>query len=78
MFSPDLPSYEVALTDLEPVQDESERIAEFLRNPYDMATRTDISGDWPIQRSLVLEAAERMANPNLASAPLKNCAAAML
>lgn len=78
IYSPDLPSYEEALTELEPVQDESERIAEFLRNPYDMATRTHISEEWPVQRSLVLEAAERMANPSLASAPLENCAAAML
>jgi hypothetical protein len=78
MYSPNLPSYEEALTELEPVQDDSERIAEFLRNPYDMATRTDTSGDWPIRRSLVLEAAERTANPTLASAPLENCAAAMI
>ena len=78
MYSANLPSYEEALTDLAPVQNESELIAEFLRNPYGMATRTDTCGHRPIQRSLVMEAAERLANPSLASAPLGNCAAAML
>ena len=78
IYSPDLPSYEEAMITLDPVKMECDTVGEFLRNPYSLATRTGGLGKPPVPRPLVLEAAERTSNPNLASGPLFNCAAAFL
>jgi hypothetical protein len=60
------------------MEEESDTIWGFVRNPYELATRTAWMGESSVSRSFILEAAERAANPNLASLPLVNCAAAFI
>lgn len=76
IYTPGTSSDETKMTFSEQADEESDPFWGFVRNPYELATKTAWMGESSVSESFILEAAERAANPNLGSGPLVNCAAA--